>query len=189
MEICCNTTIREYVTASLGTEGGGLYTKIGDNCLIMAYCHIAHDCCIGNNVILSNCVQLAGHVVVGDYAIVGGVTAVKQFVRIGNHALLGGFSSVDCDVVPFSSVKCLRSATIRGINIIGLKRHGFDAEEISQIMEAFEVLFGDDSEIMNNRVAKLREKYSSNANISEIIKFVEKTGKNPLCTRKILKQD
>ena len=120
LEIGNNTVIREYVTANIGTSGGGMVTKIGKNCLIMAYCHIAHDCIIEDNVILVNGVNLAGHVTVGNNAIIGGMSAVKQFIRIGKHAMIGGCSGIDRDVIPYGVVRSDRVTTLKGLNIIGL---------------------------------------------------------------------
>ncbi|MDR0695379.1 MAG: acyl-ACP--UDP-N-acetylglucosamine O-acyltransferase [Holosporales bacterium] len=133
LEIGKRSVIRECVTASIGTEGGGMVTRIGENCLIMAYCHIAHDCLIGNNVILVNCVNLAGHVVVGDNVTIGGMSAVKQFVHIGKLAFIGGCSGVDRDVLPYSVARCDRSFAMRGVNVIGLKRAGASRDEIASV--------------------------------------------------------
>src|SRR5262249_48892220 len=101
LEIGANNQIREHVTMNPGTEGGGLNTRIGDNCLFMVGSHVAHDCQLGNFVILANNATLAGHVTVGDYAIIGGLSAVHQFVRIGSHAMIGGMSGVENDVIPY----------------------------------------------------------------------------------------
>jgi len=101
LEIGDNNCIREYVTINIGTEGGGKVTRVGSNCLIMAYSHVAHDCILGDNVVLANAATLAGHIVVEDYAVVGGLSAVHQFVRIGQYAYIGGMTGVPQDVPPF----------------------------------------------------------------------------------------
>ena len=120
--------IREYVTIHRGTEGGGMVTKVGDNVLLMAYSHIAHDCHIGNDVIVANGVQLAGHVIVEDFAVIGGLTGVHQFVRIGKHAMVGGASAVHRDVPPFTLASGNR-AKLEGINIVGLKGEVFQKKK------------------------------------------------------------
>ena len=111
-----NNTIREHVTMNPGTEGGGMVTKVGDDCLFMVGSHVAHDCQLGNSVIMANNATLAGHVEVGDYAVLGGLCAVHQFVRIGRHAMIGGKSAVESDVIPYGSVLGNR-AYLSGLNI------------------------------------------------------------------------
>lgn len=184
LEIGKNTVIREYVTANIGTEPGGMITKIGDNCLIMAYCHIAHDCIIGNNVILVNGVNLSGHVVVGDYAIIGGMSAVKQFTRIGKHAMIGGCTGVDRDIIPYGIVRSDRITTIKGLNIIGLKRRGFSVDEIKEMISAYREIFesSDASLKFTDKVDTVSKKYNANKHIMEIIDFISHPAKNPICT-------
>ena len=184
LEIGKNTTIREYVTANIGTKGGGMLTKIGDNCLVMAYCHIAHDCIVGNNVVLVNGVNLSGHVTVGDFAIVGGMSAVKQFIRIGKYAMIGGSSGIDRDVIPYGLVRSDRKTTIRGLNIIGLKRHGFNIEEIKTMLAAYNDIFSEEHKEDNlmTRVNQVQKKYLTNRHINEILEFIKSSSKNPICT-------
>ncbi len=139
VEIGNNVTIREYVTVNRGTVDRGK-TVIGDNCLIMAYCHIAHDCIVGNNCIFSNNSTLAGHCTVGDYVILAGMTAVHQFCMIGNHAFVTGGSLVRKDVPPF--VKGAREPlSYVGINSIGLRRRGFSPEKIREVQNIYRLLF------------------------------------------------
>ncbi|MDR2666659.1 MAG: acyl-ACP--UDP-N-acetylglucosamine O-acyltransferase [Holosporales bacterium] len=184
LEIGKNTVIREYVTANIGTEGGGMLTKIGNNCLIMAYCHIAHDCLLGDNVILVNGVNLSGHVVVGDDVIIGGMSAVKQFIRIGKNAIIGGFTGVDRDVIPYGVARSDRVTTVRGINIIGLKRRGFSAKEIEKMLSAYRDIFEKtDSDVQfTQNLVEVRLKYSGNSQVEEIIDFIDVSSKNPICT-------
>lgn len=138
-EIGDNTTIREYVTVNRGTADRRK-TVIGDNCLLMAYCHIAHDCTVGNNCIFSNNSTLAGHITVGDYVILAGMTAVNQFCMIGNHAFVTGGSMVRKDVPPF--VKAAREPlSYVGINSIGLRRRGFEANRIQEIQNVYRILY------------------------------------------------
>jgi len=138
-EIGDNTTIREYVTVNRGTADRRK-TVIGDNCLLMAYCHIAHDCTVGDNCIFSNNSTLAGHITVGDYVILAGMTAVNQFCMIGNHAFVTGGSMVRKDVPPF--VKAAREPlSYVGINSIGLRRRGFEANRIQEIQNVYRILY------------------------------------------------
>jgi len=134
-----NTTLREYVTINRGTVDRGK-TVVGKNCLIMAYCHIAHDCIVGDNCIFSNNSTLAGHVTVGNYVILAGMTAVHQFCTIGQHAFITGGSLVRKDVPPF--VKGAREPmSYVGINSIGLRRRGFKSEKIREIQNIYRTLF------------------------------------------------
>ncbi|MBK5208955.1 MAG: acyl-ACP--UDP-N-acetylglucosamine O-acyltransferase [Flavobacteriaceae bacterium] len=134
-----NTTIRECVTVNRGTKALG-YTKIGDNCLIMATTHVAHDCIIGNNCILANGSIIAGHVTIGDYAILSGLVAVHQFIHIGEHSMVSGGSLVRKDVPPFSKAGKEPLSYI-GINSIGLRRRGFDTEKIREIQDIYRILY------------------------------------------------
>ncbi|MCB0456436.1 MAG: acyl-ACP--UDP-N-acetylglucosamine O-acyltransferase [Flavobacteriaceae bacterium] len=138
-EIGDNTTIREYVTINRGTVDRGK-TVVGNNCLIMAYCHIAHDCIVGDYCIFSNNSTLAGHITVGDYVVLAGMTAVHQFCMVGNHAFVTGGSLVRKDVPPY--VKAAREPlSYVGINSIGLRRRGFDPSKISEIQNIYRILY------------------------------------------------
>ena len=134
-----NTTIRECVTVNRGTKALGK-TQIGDNCLIMATTHIAHDCIIGNNCILANGSIIAGHVTIGDFAILSGLVAVHQFIHIGEHSMVSGGSLVRKDVPPFSKAGKEPLSYI-GINSIGLRRRGFDTEKIREIQDIYRILY------------------------------------------------
>ena len=139
VEIGDNTTIRECVTVNRGTKDKWK-TAIGNNCLIMAYAHIAHDCILGNNVILANGVQLAGHVMVGDYANMGGLSGANQFTRIGAHTYIAGHTVVRKDVPPY--IKAGREPmSFAGVNIVGLQRRHFNAEQIQTISQIYHLLF------------------------------------------------
>ncbi|HRI02036.1 MAG TPA: acyl-ACP--UDP-N-acetylglucosamine O-acyltransferase [Saprospiraceae bacterium] len=139
LEIGNSTIIREYCTLNKGTVASKT-TKIGSNCLLMAYVHVAHDCFIGNNVILANNVNLAGHIDIDDYAILGGLTAVHQFVKIGKHVMIGGGSLVMKDVPHY--VKAARNPlSYEGVNSVGLKRRGFSQDRIHAIHEIYRYLF------------------------------------------------
>ena len=139
VEIGDNTTIRECVTINRGTKDSWK-TVIGNNCLLMAYCHVAHDCMIGDHVILANSVQLAGHVHIGDHAILGGVAAAIQFARIGAHTYIAGHTEIRKDVPPF--IKAGRSPiSYVGLNSVGLQRRGFSAEKINEILEIYRTVY------------------------------------------------
>ena len=134
-----HNTVRECATLNRGTEATG-ETRIGSHCLFMAYSHVAHDCRLGDNVILVNSVALAGHVEIGDYCVLGGISAVHQFVKIGPFVMVSGGSMVGKDIPPFCVAQGDR-ATLRGLNVIGLRRSGLPRETISAIREAYKVLF------------------------------------------------
>ena len=134
-----NTTIRECVTVNRGTAARGR-TTVGNNCLIMAYSHVAHDCVVGNNVIISNASQLAGEVVVDDFAVIGGGSLIHQFCHIGSHIMMQGGALVNKDIHPF--IRAAREPiSFTGINNIGLRRRGFSSETIELIQEAYRILY------------------------------------------------
>ncbi|MCB0460366.1 MAG: acyl-ACP--UDP-N-acetylglucosamine O-acyltransferase [Flavobacteriaceae bacterium] len=134
-----NTTVRECVTINRGTKAYGK-TEIGENCLVMATAHIAHDCVIGNNSIVVNGVALAGHVIVGEHAIIGGLAAVHQFIHIGDHAMISGGSLVRKDVPPYTKA-AKEPLSYVGINSIGLRRRGFTSEKIREIQHIYRILY------------------------------------------------
>ena len=134
-----NTTIRECVTINRGTNDRGK-TVVGDNCLIMAAAHIAHDCIVGNNAIIVNGVLLGGHVTVGEYAIWGGLSAIHQFIHIGDHAMISGGSLVRKDVPPYSKA-AKEPLSYVGINSVGLRRRGFTSSKIKEIQDIYRILY------------------------------------------------
>ncbi len=133
--------IRENVTINPGTEGGGMLTRVGDRNLFMAYAHVAHDCTLGNDIVLANCATLAGHVEVGDGAIIGGLAAVHQLTRIGQMAMLGGMTGVVKDVPPYCMIAGGYRAGLSGLNLVGLRRRGIDAETVSLLKALYRILF------------------------------------------------
>ena len=133
------TVIREFVTISRGTADKHK-TVIGNDCLLMAYVHIAHDCTIGNNCIFANAVQVAGHVIIEDWAIIGGSSAVHQFVKVGAHVMVSGGSLVRKDIPPFTKA-AREPLTYAGVNTIGLRRRGFTSEKISEIQDVYRFIF------------------------------------------------
>jgi UDP-N-acetylglucosamine acyltransferase len=132
--------IREFVTIHRGTEGGGMITSIGDDNLLMAYVHIAHDVRVGSHTVLANAVTFGGHVIVEDWAVIGASSGVHQFCRVGRHAIVGGYSVITRDVLPFSNTVTEREAKVFGSNSIGLKRRGFTPETIDALHKAFRLL-------------------------------------------------
>jgi UDP-N-acetylglucosamine acyltransferase len=152
--------IREYVTISRGTAGGGGVTRVGSGCLIMAYTHIGHDSVIGDGVILANAATLAGHVTVEDYAVVGALNPVHQFCTIGKYAYIGGGTTITQDVLPYSLTSIERNNHAYGINKVGLERKGFSPEEIKQLRAAYRLL--QHSKLNTTEaVAAIREKVAS----------------------------
>jgi UDP-N-acetylglucosamine acyltransferase len=169
-EIGDNTTIREYVTINRGTAAKGK-TTVGNNCLIMAYCHIAHDCSVGNFVIMSNSTQLAGEVIVDDYAIIGGGTLIHQFSHIGCHTMVQGGSKINKDVPPY--IKAAREPIAYcGINSIGLRRRNFSNEQIRDIQEIYRYLYQSG---LNNSdaIERIEAELPATKERDEIILFVK----------------
>ncbi|MCD6584304.1 MAG: acyl-ACP--UDP-N-acetylglucosamine O-acyltransferase [Desulfobacteraceae bacterium] len=140
LKIGRNTVIREFATLNRGTEFGGGVTEVGEDNFLMAYTHVAHDCKTGKGVILANNATLAGHITIGDYVIVGGLVAIHQFVRIGDYAYIGGKSALTKDIPPYVMAAGDR-ATLHGLNKVGLKRHGFSSNTLSQLKKAYRIIF------------------------------------------------
>lgn len=181
LTIGSNNVIREHVTMNPGTSGGGMLTSVGNNCLFMMSTHVAHDCHIGNHVIMANNATLGGHVTVEDYAVIGGLAAVHQFVRIGKHAIIGGMSGVENDVIPYASVVGER-ASLAGLNLVGLKRRGFERDTIHALRNAYKMLFEEDEGTLLERTARVQEEFSTIEPVQEIISFMEDKGSRSLCT-------
>jgi UDP-N-acetylglucosamine acyltransferase len=171
--IGARNVIREHVTMNIGTEGGGMMTRVGDGCLFMAASHVAHDCIVGDNVILANNATLAGHVTVGEFAILGGLSAARQFVRIGKHAMIGGLTGVENDVIPFGTVMGDR-ARLSGLNLIGLKRRGFTQEQIAELRKAYRLLFADEG-TFQERVDSVAREFGDHEAVADIIDFIRAT--------------
>ncbi len=144
VEIGEGTTIREFVTVNRGTATGGGVTRVGGRVLLMAYCHVAHDCHVGDRVIMANAATLAGHITVEEGAFIGGLTGVHQFVRIGAYAIVGALSAVSKDVPPYVKAVPARQArnqSLFGLNVIGLRRAGFTPETIDAVKDAYRIIF------------------------------------------------
>ena len=174
-----NNLIREYVTINPGTEGGGSKTIIGNNCLFMISSHIAHDCNIGNNVIIANNVPLGGHVTIEDSVVIGGNSAVQQFTRIGRLAMIGGMTGVLKDVIPFGLSIGNRNF-LQGLNLIGLRRHKYENQKIMGLDKAYRKIFS--SKNLYENLSKINGEYKDNELVGEVIKFIEKDKKRPICS-------
>ena len=179
LKIGSNNTIREYVTINPGTAAGGGKTVIGNNCLFMISSHVAHDCLIGNDVVIANNVPLAGHVTIEDSVVIGGNSAVQQFTRIGRLAMIGGMTGVLKDVIPFGLSFGNRNY-LRGINIIGLKRKKYENKKIIELDEAFRKIF--QSKNLHENLSKINGEYKGNDLVTEVINFISKDKKRPICT-------
>ena len=164
-------TIREHVTMNPGTAGGGMVTRVGDDCLFMASAHVAHDCLLGDHVIMANNATLAGHVVVGDFTFFGGLSAVHQFVRVGAHAMIGGLTGVERDIIPYGSVIGDRARLI-GLNIVGLQRRGFSREDIQALRAAYQMLFEDGNGTLAERVEVVAARHGEVKPVRDIVDFI-----------------
>ena len=174
-----NNRIREYVTINPGTVGGGGKTVIGNNCLFMISSHVAHDCQVGNNVIIANNVPLGGHVTIEDSVVIGGNSAVQQFTRIGRLAMIGGMTGVLKDVIPFGLSVGNRNY-LQGLNLIGLRRKKYDNKKIIGLDKAYKEIFS--SKNLHENLSKINGEYKDNELVSEVIKFIEKDKKRPICS-------
>ena len=174
-----NNMIREYVTINPGTEGGGGKTIIGNNCLFMISSHIAHDCKVGSNVVIANNVPLGGHVTLEDSVVIGGNSAVQQFTRIGRLAMIGGMTGVLKDVIPFGLSIGNRNF-LQGLNLIGLRRHKYDNQKIMGLDRAYKEIFS--SKNLHENLSKINGEYKDNELVGEVIKFIEKDKKRPICS-------
>ena len=179
LEIGDNNKIREYVTVNPGTKGGGGLTKIGNNCLFMVSSHIAHDCLVEDNVILANNVPLGGHAHIEENVIIGGNSAVQQFTRVGKSSMIGGMCGVVRDIIPYAMVHGNRSI-LQGLNLIGLRRKNIPNKEILVLTEAYKEIFKDEN--LTTNLKNLKEEYRKNDLVNDVVKFLEKDKKRPICT-------
>ena len=174
-----SNTIREYTTINTGTTGGGGITKIGNNSLLMIGVHIAHDCMIGDQVVIANSAAIAGHAEISDHVIIGGNCGVQQFTRIGKMAMIGGMTGVSRDVIPYGLSLGNRNY-LDGINLIGLRRSKVSNKDIICLSDAYKEIFK--SESLNDNLSKLNGNFKENIYVQEIIEFINKDKKRPICT-------
>jgi len=174
-----NNTIREYVTINPGTDGGGGVTSIGNNCLFMISSHIAHDCKIGSNVVIANNVPIGGHAIIDNDVIIGGNAAVHQFTRIGKMAMVGGMTGVTTDIIPYGLSLGNRNY-LEGINLIGLRRKNIPNKDILELSSAYKEIFKTNN--LNQNLNKLNGEFKSNKLVNDVIEFINKDKKRPICT-------
>ncbi len=173
------TIVREFVTLNRGTSESGT-SIVGENCLLMAYAHIAHDCVVGNNCIIANVVQLGGHVHIGDWAILGGGSLVHQFCKIGEHAMMGGAYRAVKDIPPYV-IAAGEPLKYGGLNTIGLRRRGFSNEDIFKLKDIYSYIFSNDLNLSQAK-QKVIEKYSDDKLAGTVLAFLDKS------TRGIIKK-
>ena len=182
VELGDGNIIREFATVNRGTAGGGGLTRIGNNTLVMAYAHLAHDCIVGNRVILANAATLAGHVTVEDGVIIGGLTGVHQFVRIGAHCMVGALSGVGQDVPPYVTAVVSRpqkGTALYGLNLIGLKRNRFSEEAIAALKQAFRIVFRSGTPI-KEALARAEAELPPLPEVRHLIEFVRSSKRGVL---------
>jgi UDP-N-acetylglucosamine acyltransferase len=163
--------IREFVTIHRGTEGGGVITRIGDDNLLMAYVHVAHDVQVANHVVLSNGATLGGHVLVEDWAVVGAFSGVHQFCRVGRHAIVGGYSVITQDVLPFSTTVSERANKVFGANRTGLERRGLRAELIEDLQKALRLLTRSGLNT-SQAIERIRGEIASSPELEDLLSFI-----------------
>ncbi|MHC5653553.1 acyl-ACP--UDP-N-acetylglucosamine O-acyltransferase [Stappia sp.] len=173
--------IREGVTMNAGTEGGGLETVVGNRCAFLANSHVGHDSRLGDGVILSNNVMIAGHVTVGNNVIMGGGAAVIQFTRVGDNAFVGGLAGLENDLIPFGMVMGNR-ARLNGLNLVGLKRHGFAREEIHALRSAYKELFESEDGTLRHRAEAVAAAHADGSLVRRVTDFILAESDRRFCT-------
>jgi UDP-N-acetylglucosamine acyltransferase len=171
--------IRESVTINPGTRGGGMLTSIGNDCLLMANSHVAHDCRIGDSVVIASFVALAGHCQIDDFVAFGGMCGVHQFVRIGAHAFIGAHSMIDADVIPYGMAVGNR-ARLAGLNLVGLKRRGFERDSIHTLRTAYRMLFSNEG-TLRERIEDAASMFQAEPLVQEVVSFIAASADRPLC--------
>lgn len=175
-----NCIIREHVTIHRGTQRGRMATEVGDFCFLMVGSHVAHDCRLGHHVTMVNGATIGGHVEIGDYATLGGLAAVQQRLRVGAYSFIGGLTGVNAEIIPFAIAVGDR-AELGGLNIVGLKRRGFDRPTIHALRASYrEIFFGKGT--LDERVERAAERFAEVPEVMTVIEFVRTGGKRPLCT-------
>jgi UDP-N-acetylglucosamine acyltransferase len=164
--------IREFVTIHRGTEGGGMVTSLGNDNLLMAYVHVAHDVQLGNHTVLANAATIGGHVLIGDWSVISAGSAVHQYCKIGRHAIIGGYSVITQDVLPFSMTVSEREVKVFGANATGLERRGFSPQSIDFLHKAFRFLTRSGLNT-SQAVGRIREEIPPSAEIDELLAFIE----------------
>lgn len=176
-----NCIIREFATINAGTKKGGGTTKVDDDCFVMTYCHIAHDCCVGKGVIMANNATLAGHVSIGAHTVIGGMTPIHQFVNIGEYCMIGGASAISQDIPPYCLAEGNR-AVVKGLNAVGLKRN-FEKDDIRALQHAYKELFRTSKPIKVGAQKILDE--TNNEKVINLCEFILKTSRGIPYERKM----
>ncbi len=174
-----NNTIREYVTINPGTIHGGGKTKVGNHNLIMISAHIAHDCFIGNNIVIANSAAIAGHAEISDHVVIGGNCGIQQFTRIGKMAMIGGMTGVSRDVIPYGLSTGNRNF-LNGINVVGLRRSKVPNKDIIGLTDAYKAIFK--TENLTDNLSKLNGDFKENSLVIDVLEFINKDKKRPICT-------
>jgi UDP-N-acetylglucosamine acyltransferase len=173
-----HNTIREFASLNPGTSGGGMLTRVGNNNLLMMYCHIAHDCIMGNRNVIANGATLGGHVVLEDFCIIGGLAGIHQFVHIGTGAILGAGSMVSKDVPPYCNATGDR-ATLHGLNVEGLRRRGFTAEQIDALRKTYRIMF-QSRLLAKQALERVRSEVPQTLEVQKFVSFIEQS-KRGIC--------
>ena len=179
LEIGSGSVVREYVTVNRGCHGEKI-TRVGSNCLLMAGVHVAHDCQVGNGVIMANLATLAGHVQVDDRAVIGGLAVFHQFTRVGRMAMVGGTAGVMQDVPPFCLVQGSPPATVRGLNLVGLKRSGVSEASMSALKHAFRLVFRRNM-LKDHALEEIRASVELTPEVRAFVEFLEAPSKRGIC--------
>lgn len=177
-ELGARSQVREHVTIHRGTVTGTGITKVGEDCLLMAGVHVAHDCDVGRAVVIANNVLMGGHVTIGANAVIGGGAAIHQFTRIGRAAMIGGMAGVEADVIPFGTVMGNR-AHLAGLNIVGLKRRGYDRAQIHTVRAAFRLMFLGPG-VFSDRVESARATWGQEPLVAELLEFIDTSSRRGL---------
>lgn len=170
VEIGHRNKFRECVTVNAGTVSGGGITKVGSDCLVMAYCHVAHDCFVGDHVIMANYTGLSGHVRIEDWVILSGMCGITQFLTVGKHAFVGGMTAIRKDVAPYV-ILVGDPSEVRGINRVGLRRRGFDGERFEAVQECYKIYFESGLE-KEQAVAEIDRRFPSQPDVRYFLDFV-----------------
>lgn len=176
-----NVVIREGVTMNRGTGNSRGTTVVGDNCMFLAYSHVAHDSILGNHVTFANNVMIGGHCTIGDRVIIGGGAGVHQFCTVGHHAFIGGISAVVNDVIPYGMVVGSR-AFLAGLNLVGMKRSGMERDEINAVRSAYKKLFSESTGTLRENAAALLAEYENSAAVKDMLGFILADSKRKFIT-------
>ena len=181
-----NCDIRENVTMNIGTAGGRMETRVGDNCMLMAGAHIGHDSIVGNNVIFANYATLGGHAEIGDFSFLGGFAGIMQFGKVGEQAMIGGMAAIRRDVIPFGLTGI--EGTLDGLNLVGLKRRGFKKSDVHTLRAAYrEIFFG--AGLFSDRVEAVAATYPQHDAVQKIVSFIRDSGKRGVSMPTLRQED